>query len=28
MYANDGDLLCSIHRVAWISNFFAQTEDQ
>jgi hypothetical protein len=28
MYANDGDLSCSLHRVAWISDFFAQTETQ
>jgi len=28
MYANDGDLSCSLHRVAWISTFFAQTQNQ
>ena len=28
MYVNDGDLSCSLHRVAWISIFFAHIEDQ
>jgi hypothetical protein len=28
MYVNDGDVSCLLHRVAWISDFFAQTEDR
>jgi hypothetical protein len=28
MCANDGDLSYSLHRLAWISNFVAQTKDQ
>jgi len=28
MYANDGDMSCLLHHVAWICNSFSQTQDR